>query len=407
MTHLHRDVRLLMAVTGLMAVSFFGVQSLVKVLYVLRLGYGLEYIGLFNATGALTYMVMSLPSGAFGNRFGLRASMRLGAAITVLGMMLLPLTEATSGWLRMALPILSQVVLVGGWALFGVNMVPALMSLTEPQTRSQAYSLNSVFRGLGTFVGTVVGGFLPALFVLVLGVNLEDPAPYRWSLWVAAALSVVALWPLVKLDAIESRAPGGTGEAAGPFPLGWVALLVVYAFLVHGAFATCQAFCAAYMDTDLQLSPGAIGVISGAGQFIAMLTPLLVPGLVLRYNNRWMLISTALAMAVSLLPLVFFRHWLAVGVGRTGMMAVDAMWQPTLQLAQMESVVARWRALAYGIIAMMMGLTFATVGLGGGYLITSWGYRSLFVLGLTAALVGALVLRLVWTRSAVIAQEAS
>jgi MFS family permease len=396
----HRDVRLILAVSGLMAISFFGVQNLVKVLYVLRLGYGLEYIGLFNATGALAYMAMSLPSGAIGSRFGAQPAMRLGGLITVLGMALLPLTELTTGWLRLALPILSQAVLVAGWSLCGINMAPALMALTTPQIRNNAFALNSVFRGVGTFVGAIIGGFLPGLFVLLLGVSLDDPAPYRWSLWVAAALGLVALLPLIGLGRIENRISATTGEEAGGFPIGWVTLLVIYAYFTHGAFATCQAFCNAYMDTDLRLSPAAIGLITGAGQFVAMLAPLLVPGLALRYSNRWTLTATSLGMAVSLLPLVLWSNWLAVGVGRLGMVALDAMWQPALQVVQMETVASRWRALAYGICSMMLGLTFASVSLTGGYIIATWGYRSLFLLGLIASLVGAALMRGVGQRQA-------
>ena len=56
------DAQLLIIGSGLIAVSFFGVQQLLKNLYLLRLGYDLSYIGLFSATGSLTYMVMSLLS---------------------------------------------------------------------------------------------------------------------------------------------------------------------------------------------------------------------------------------------------------------------------------------------------------------------------------------------------------
>ncbi len=392
---LHRDVRLLISMSGLMAISFFGIQNLVKVLYVLRLGYGLEYVGIFNATGALAYMVMSIPAGVLGNRFGIRFTMQLGGAATVLGMVILPLTEVTSGWLRDALPILSQVVMVAGWSMCGVNMVPALMGLTTPQMRTNAFAMNSVFRGIGTFVGTVVGGFLPGLFVALTSAPLNDPAPYRWALWVAAGLGLFALLPLFRLGQIEGKSIALADEPAGPFPFGWVVLLVIYSYLTHGAFATCHAFCSAYMDTDLRLSPGAIGLIIGGGQFVAILAPLFVPGLAQRYSNQWMLMSISLGMAISLLPIVLWTNWLAVGFARLGIVALDAMWQPSLQVMQMETVTTRWRSLAYGIFSMMLGLTFATVSLSGGYIVAGVGYRPLFLGGVIASLIGAILMRII------------
>jgi fucose permease len=42
---------------------------------------------------------------------------------------------------------------------------------------------------------------------------------------------------------------------------------------------------------------------------------------------------------------------------------------------------------------MMLGLTFATVSLSGGYIIATWGYRSFFLLGLVASVAGALLMR--------------
>lgn len=378
-----------------MSVSFFGIQNLIKILYVLRLGYGLEYVGLFSAMGALAYMVMSLPGGALGSKFGAQAIMRVGGVVTVSGMVLLPLTERAPAGVQAAIPLLSQILLAGGWALFNVNMAPALMGLTTAQERNNAFSFTSVSRGMGTFVGAVVGGFLPGIFVALMGYTLADPGPYRWSLWVGAVLGVLALVPLLWLGPIDTKSHTSTGGPETPFPRLWVALIVLHVCLAHAAFATCQSFCNAYMDTELGLSPASIGLLTGAGQFAAMFAPLLVPMLAQRHSNRWTLSMTTLGMAVSLAPLVLFAHWAAAGLGRLGMMALEAMWLPALQVLQMETVTARWRSLSYGIVSMMMALAFASVSLAGGYIIAAWGYRTLFLIGVVSSMAGAGLMRII------------
>lgn len=103
-----RDTKLLISVSGIFAISFHGVQMLSRVLYVVRLGHGPEYVGLFNAAGAFTYMGMSLPSGALGSRFGARKIMLIGSFITLIGMASLPLAEFTPTWLQNSWPIVSQ-----------------------------------------------------------------------------------------------------------------------------------------------------------------------------------------------------------------------------------------------------------------------------------------------------------
>ena len=384
-----RDVQILIVVSGLFSISFMGIQNLIKVLYLLRLGYGVEYVGLFSATGALAYMAMSLPSGALGSRFGARNTMLAGGIVTVVGLAILPFLEYVPSWLTNAWPIATQAVLSIGWSMYNVNLVPALMAMTTPYNRNDAYAMNSVSRGLGTFIGTISGGLLPGLFVYLLGQRIDNPAPYRLALWVAAVLGVVAVIPLTRVKPIERIAASEQNQPTGPFPTWPVALIVAHVYLSMGAWATCQTFCNAYMDTNLHLTAASIGLITGVGQFIAVLAPLLAPGLARRYNNGWTLMVTTLGIGISLLPLVLMPHWLAVGIGLLGMQILSAIWMPALQVFQMELVPSQWRTLAYGIVSMSMGFTFASVSVVGGYMAAAWGYRSLFLLGVGISILGA------------------
>ena len=131
-----RDVNLLLTATGILAISFFGIQMLLKILYVLRLGYGPAYLGMFNAAGALGYMAMSLPAGVLGTRLGLKRAMFIGVTVSMFGVAMLPFAEFVPLQAQPSWPILSQLILSGGYAMFSINLVPALMATTtdeEPQ----------------------------------------------------------------------------------------------------------------------------------------------------------------------------------------------------------------------------------------------------------------------------------
>ena len=389
LSQFRRDTRLLLIAAGIFSVSFFGIQQLLRVLYMLRLGYGLEYIGLFSAIGAFGYMAMSIPSGALSNRFGIRPVMLAGAITAIVGMVIFPLTEFLPLWVNQPWPIISQMVLAGGWAMFNVNLVPALMVLSTPENRNQAYAINSMFRGLGTFVGTIVGGFLPALFAYLVGQSVDTPFPYGLSLWLGAIVALVGLIPMFRVGTIKGGT-NPTGEAHNEsFPTWWLTLVLVHIYLSHGAWAACQAFCNAYMDTDLHLSTAAIGLIVGIGQFATVLAPLFNPRLALRHSNGWILMASTLGISLSLLPLVLLTHWAAVGLGRLGVMALAAIWLPASQVYMMEMVGIRWRSLVYGIVSMAMGFTFASISLAGGYIAAEWGYRTLFLGALVISLFGA------------------
>jgi MFS family permease len=393
-----RDTKLLFAVSGLISISFFGIQMLLKVLYVLRLGYGPEYVGWFLAASSLAFMGMGLPSGMLGNRYGPRTVMLVGGAIVVIGMAMLPLSESVPLRVDVAWPIASQVVLTVGWSMMTVNLVPALTAVTADKNRNSAFSMNAVLQGAGTFVGTLVGGLLPGIFANLLGESLDVPAPYRVSLWVGTALALLAVIPLWFVRPV---APGTHQEQAkerGPFPFWPVAIVIAYVYLRHAGWATCQAFFNAYLDTDLDLPASSIGLISGAGQFLAILAPLLNPRLAARRSNGWTLIVTTLGVAASLVPLALFSHWAAAGLGRLLCVVASAIWLPALQSFQMERVDPQWRSLAYGAVAMGMGLGFSSTSLAGGYIIAARGYRTLFTAGIFVTLVSAALLWIILRR---------
>lgn len=387
-SQLARDAKYLIISTGVLAVSFFGIQMLLTVLYVLRLGYSVEYVGLFNASGALTYILASLPAGALGSRFGWRAAMVAGGVVTMIGMAMLPLTEFLPPNYQQAWPILSQVVVTAGWALISINQVPALMAATTVRNRNSAYAFNGVLRGLGTFIGTVVGGFLPLFFARLMGQAVEAPGPYRAALLTGAVLCLFGLIPLWLV-----RPPTTTQsvqlQGEGAFPTLPVALLVLHVFLGQIAPAACQSFCNAYMDRELALSSATIGLLTGVGQFTTILAPLLTPRLAARYGNGWTLLMGTVGSALALLPLALIPHWSAAGAGRLGLLMLSAIWMPALQVFQMELVESRWRALTNGIISMAMGFAYASIGFGGGYLVAAWGYSALFALAIGVSLVGA------------------
>ena len=387
-----RDTRLLFALSGMISISFFGIQMLLKVLYVLRLGYGPEYVGWFLAASSLAFMAMGIPSGALGNRYGLRTVMLVGGAILVIGMAMLPLAESMPGWGAAVWTIVSQVVLTVGWSLMTVNLVPALAAVTAEQNRTSAFSMNAVLQGAGTFVGTLVGGLLPGLFANLLGESLDAPAPYRVSLWVGAVLALAAVIPLWFVRPIAAIAHSEQVNERGPFPFWPVATVIAYVYLRHAGWATCQAFFNAYLDTDLRLPASSIGLISGVGQFLAILAPLLNPRLAARRSNGWTLVVTTLGVAASLIPLALVRHWAAAGLGRLICVVASSVWLPALQAFHMERVDPQWRSLAYGALAMGMGLGFSSTSLAGGYVIAARGYRTLFTIGIFVTLASAALL---------------
>ena len=56
---------------GVVSVSIFGMYLVLLNLYLLRLGYGPEFIGLVQGTGIFAIVALSMPASAAGRRWGL------------------------------------------------------------------------------------------------------------------------------------------------------------------------------------------------------------------------------------------------------------------------------------------------------------------------------------------------
>ena len=386
-----RDVNLLLTATGILAISFFGIQMLLKILYVLRLGYGPAYLGMFNAAGALGYMAMSLPAGALGTRLGLKRAMFIGVTVSMFGVAMLPFAEFVPLQAQPSWPILSQLILSGGYAMFSINLVPALMATTTEKNRNSAYALSSTLRGLGTFVGTIFGGLLPGIFAVLIGQSVDTPGPYRLALWLGAAFGLVALFPLARIRSVESdedvveidpvsekcvpSAAHGVVDRLRLLQPGRQRNLPVFLQRLYGYRVDALA---ARHRPDHRCRSVFRHLCAAVG-----------PRLAARHGNGWTMMMTTLGSALSLLPLILIATWYGAGLGRFGTLMLGAMWMPALQVYQMELVGRRWRSLAYATISMAMGLSFGVISYAGGYVAAGWGYESLFTMGMVLSAMGA------------------
>ena len=216
-TQFNRDTKLLLVVATLSSISFYGISNLLKTLYVLRLGFGPEYLGLFVSVGALTYMSMGIPSGALGGRFGPKRIMLIGGAIASAGMVLVSLTKLFPSDTQSVWLITTQIVLIAGWSIFNVNLVPALKGTTTTENVNRVYAVSGVLRSLGTFLGAIIGGLLPGLFARLIGQMVDDPTPYRLGQWVAAGLMLTVVGPLTLIRQSQQTIPEAHANAFGRF----------------------------------------------------------------------------------------------------------------------------------------------------------------------------------------------
>ena len=381
-----RDVRLYLLAFALKEFSKGGMQAVLLNLFLLRLNYGSEFIGLVNATNTLTFAISCLPAGALGSRWRRRSTMIMGLALMATGYALLPLTESVPTSVR-ATWLLSVCAIPSiGYAFFGVNGLPFLMDTTGPEVRSHAFSVQMAAGILAAVAGNLLSGALPRFLATVLDVSLQDPAPYGYPFFIAAVLMLPAVFALLRTREHHGRAEQKGVQVSGPTPYGLIIPMALVVLLGFSA-SVVSTFFNVYFDTALHASTSLIGALSAAAQLLAVPAALLTPVMVARWGDRRTILFGALGMALSTLPLALIPRWGAAGLGVMVEFGWSGSWIPAIQAYSQQMVSPAWRAAMSGAVLMAAGLGISAMAFGGGYVIAAWGYPAAFLLGggLTAA----------------------
>jgi predicted MFS family arabinose efflux permease len=365
----NRDVYRYLVTVVVLGFAMDGIRAVLLNLYLLRLGYGTEFIGQMVASGAFVFSISCIPSGTLGTRWGCRRIMVAGLILSLVGSVLLPLLVATN--------ILTWV----GMALYFVNSVPFLMSVTGPEERNHAFSVQIALTPLAGFAGSLIGGALPGIFTAGLNLPLEDPTSYRYPLLIAALLiipGVLALLPPREVRSSQTQKPV-LEKGRTPWVLfAIIALVVGFRFTGRGAVMT---FFNVYLDAGLQVPTVLIGALTSGGLLLAVPAALVTPLVVARWGNVRTIVFGSFGFALSLLPLVLVPHWGAAGFGFMGANAMFFLTTAPFQVFTQELVTPGWRPTMSGAMMTGAGLSLSAIALGGG------GYQSLFLAGagLTAA----------------------
>lgn len=391
-----RDIRLFLITAALVGFAWDGIRAVLFNLYLLRLGYGPEFIGLVNAVGALSFALLCLPAGALGTRWGSRSMLIAGAGLLAVGFLLLPLAEFLSGDWRTGWLLFTTILAHLGFSFYLVNGLPFMMAATGPEERNYAFSMHIALGPLAAFVGSLVAGAVPGVSATWLGVSLQDAAPYRFPLWLAAAVLVPGVLVLLRTRPVDRSqtkevVPGTPLARAGRLPIGLIVVIGLIMALRFGGRGTVVTFFNVYLDEGLGVSTALIGTLSAAGQLLSAPAALVAPLLMARWGTPRVIAMGMAGMVLFTLPLVVVPHWAAAGLGYALSASLFSVTVGPIRVFSQELVTPRWRATMASGFMMGAGLAFAGVSLVGGYAIAASGYRPLFLAATGLLAVGTVV----------------
>lgn len=400
----NRNVRLYLVSGALIGFTTAGgIYGVLLNLYLLRLGYGLEFIGIISATGAISFAAFSLPAGALGRRLGTRWMMTAGMVLIVVGNISLPLAEFVSSSWQAEYLLLTRLPRAMGFAMYMVNASPFLMGATSAQERTHVFAVQAALWPLAGFAGSLAGGFLPGFFSSILAIPADGPEPYRYTLFVAGALLTPAVWALLNTNEVGVKPQQENEESAEPqqaklvsgdsasAPWGAIVFIALVTLFQTAGFAGIQTFFNVYLDESLAVSTGLIGTLTATGQLFGGIAALATPVLAARLGHARLVLWGSLGTIFCFIPLVALSHWGMAGLAFVGISALTTIRFAAFAVYQQEMIGTRWRSMMSGATSMASGLSFSTISLVGGYLVPSLGYGSFFFLSAALTALGTII----------------
>lgn len=384
-----RNARLMLVAIGLQGFAFWGLFASLFNLYLLRLGYGPQFVGLVLGCGGLAWALTGLPGGALARRFGLRKPMIWGMGLLAVGLTLTAMTgRLTEDW-RQAWVLATYILTNFGGGLCNVSISPALMAFCEDGARDHLFSARFTLMALAGFAGSLLGGWLPGQLAGLTGQSLGHPAPYRQALVMGSLLCYPAVWALWALREREAApVPTGHGRRT-PVPYGRLLPICLVTLLrILGEFGV-RNFFNVYMDAGLDASTAQIGTWMGAAQLVAGLAALVAPVLAVRWGREPTLSLATMGAGLSILVLALIPHQTAAGLGFVTMSVLASISRTTITVYGQRLVAAPWRPVLAGAVSMVAGLGSASMSLVGGTMIATLGYRAFFLTNTAAVVAGA------------------
>ena len=374
-----------------------GIFSVLQNLFLLRLGYGTEFIGIFNSIGLFIFAFLSLPIGTIQKWSG-RQLLLLGLIIMALGSVMIPFAQYLNGNWQAGLLLTGRTVSYIGISFFFVHAAPFLMGLTKGDWQNRSLAWQSAVLNIAGFSGGLLAGYLPGWIAGWTGRSLTHPTPYQIPLFFGALLLVFTYLSIYRLpearsandDEEESKAATKAKNQqrwAGPIWL-FVVVLSIVRITQVAAPGAILTFGNVFFDDSLQVSTEAIGILSAIGKLASVPLALAVPFILRRWGAFNSVLWISILSIVASLPLVFSESLALTGLSFILASAAGPLRYLAFLVFTMALVPAGRRALVSGAGEMAIGFGFAGISLAGGYLIADYSYALMFAVSLIATTIG-------------------
>jgi MFS family permease len=268
----------------------FSVFWLLLNLYLKQVGFEEGKIGSIISASSVGTVLIAIPAAVLIDRFRIKHVLMIAAVIN--GSALMTQAMSTTIWSLRAMSMISGAM----WTVHFIAASPFFMRNSNPEERPYLFGINMALSTLAGFIGSIVGGFIPA-YLAERGVALLYG--YRYTLVGAAFLAAMALFAYLT---IKSKKPARSGpfllrEYVGARDWKTVTKLMAPHFIIGMGAGLVIPFLNLYFLQRFELGSDAIGRIFSIGSL---------------FTATGFLIGPALAKRVGLVKTVVITQYLSI-----------------------------------------------------------------------------------------------
>ncbi len=362
------DAKLLLANVLLRFIGY-GVFSLLFNLYILQIGYDVDFIGYLTALSNIAVALMAIPSGFIIDRFGLKRPLVISYSLFILFTILLAIN---TNYFSL---IIFNIALGFTFSIIMVIRNPFLTKFSTKVERTHLFGFAFGLLMIGSVIGNVIGGYFPKLFKVFASLT-DDIIIYRLSLLSGAIISAIGLIPILKIgkDNITSSNRLSKRIFKIKFSKLYAKLLLPHLLLSLGA-GLVMPFLNVFFKKHLNANVSQIGIIFALGSFITGIASFLVPFVTKRIGKVKGIGILQISSLPFLLMIALIPNLTLVAIFYIVRQVLMNIASPIYTTFVMEAVPDKDKGTISGYITFIRGLGWAISSSYSGILMKNYGYN--------------------------------
>ena len=336
-----------------------GIYGVIFNLYILRLGFGEDFLGLILSISATSMGLFSIPAAFVCDRLGRKRTLLLSSVLSAISLFFLYNTTTPE--------LLVLFSLASGMAS-ALGLVTGSTFLLENSTKEERmylFSMSSLIYTFSLLSGNMLGGFLPDILADLISAQSGSAISYRLTLYVSLVATVASLLPLAYVAEKNSKENNGIrGQLhiyRSIFKSKVVRQMTLFYCLYGIGWGTSLPYFNVYFDAVLGASANQIGIFFSLSQIFMILGYFLVPVLTER-TGKVRLVSIVQILSIPfLLMFVLTNNLLIAVIGFVMRYMLMNMANPILNSFKLEIVQPEERSMINSIMWMAC-YTFVGVG---------------------------------------------